>query len=98
AQLWPGCVSGTVNRRVAKNFLHFAEYVETCLVAVAALHKRNLRTWNDQADGHVVLVVRAPEVERLQINGYVGRRQVAAHLLGERKLAVLGLLVLEVRG
>ena len=59
--------------------------------------QRNLRPRHDQRDRNKELVVLHPEVQRLQIDRNIGRGQIAAHLLRQSLLAVLGLLVLEVR-
>ncbi len=56
---------------------HFANNVERSLVFVAALHKGNLRARHDQRNRHEEAILIQAEVHRVEIDGHVGRRQVA---------------------
>ena len=82
----------------ARGVLDLAEDVDGGLVLVLDRDGVDLRAGNDQRDGDVKLAVGQAEEEGLQVDGDVGGWDLAAHLLGEGKLAVLGLGVLEVGG
>ncbi len=86
-----------IAHRNALRVLHLPHNVETRLIAVPALHKRNLRARNNQTHRNKERVPALPEVQRLQIHRHIRRREIAAHLFRQRQFAVLGLLMLEVR-
>src|SRR5208282_1716058 len=76
---------------------HHPNYVQRCLVAIAASDERNLRSRHHQRNGNEELTALQTEVGNTQIQGQIRGRQIGSEFLFQLPLLVVWRGMFEVR-